>query len=451
MTVTGGRDATLAVIPGRFALSVGRPDLPAPSNWKWTRLADVARLESGHTPSRAKPEYWDGDVPWIGIRDATANHGRTLYDTNEHTNALGIANSSARILPADTVCLSRTASVGYVVMMGRPMATSQDFVNWVCGEHLNPHFLKYVLLAERDALHVFATGSVHQTIYFPEAKAFHICLPRRAEQDAIVDVLGALDDKIELNRRMNETLEAMARAIFQDWFVAFGPTRAKMEGRPPYLAPDLWALFPDRLDAEGKPEGWREVPLDQVADFLNGLALQKYPGTGDEDLPVIKIAELRAGSASGSDRASRAIPTQYIVEDGDILFSWSGSLLQRVWTGGRGALNQHLFKVTSKQWPKWLHYLWVDNHLPSFQATAASKATTMGHIQRHHLSEAMTIIGSQDVMMAADALIAPLFQRCVANSLEARTLTATRDLLLPRLMSGELRVKDAERAIEAAA
>jgi type I restriction enzyme S subunit len=275
-----------------------------------------------------------------------------------------------------------------------------------------------------------------------------ITLPPVSEQRAIAHILGTLDDKIELNQPMSATLEAMARAIFQDWFVAFGPTRAKMEGRPPYLAPDLWSLFPDSLDAEGKPEGWREEPLDQIADFLNGLALQKYPGNGDDDLPVIKIAELRAGSASGSDRASRAIPPQYVVEDGDVLFSWSGSLLQRVWAGGRGALNQHLFKVTSKEWPKWLHYFWVDHHLPQFQAIAASKATTMGHIQRHHLSEAMTVIGSPEVMKAADELIGPLFQRSLASSLESRTLAATRDLLLPRLMSGELRVKDAERFLE---
>jgi type I restriction enzyme S subunit len=215
-----------------------------------------------------------------------------------------------------------------------------------------------------------------------------------------------------------------------------------MEGRTPYLALDLWSLFPNRLDTEGKPEGWREVPLDQIADFLNGLALQKYPGTDDDDLPVIKIAELRAGVATGNDRASRSIPLQYVVEDGDVLFSWSGSLLQRIWTGGRGALNQHLFKVTSKQWPKWLHYLWVDHHLPNFQAIAASKATTMGHIQRHHLSEAMTVIGSPDVMAAANVLISPLLDRYLANSREARTLATTRDLLLPRLMSGELRVRD---------
>ena len=278
-----------------------------------------------------------------------------------------------------------------------------------------------------------------------------ISLPPIASQQAASSILGALDEQIELNRRMNATLEGMARAIFQDWFVAFGPTRAKMEGRPPYLAPDLWSLFPDRLDAEGKPEGWARVPLDEVADFLNGLALQKYPSTDPTDLPVIKIAELRAGHASGDDRASTAIPPQYVVEDGDVLFSWSGSLIQRIWTGGRGALNQHLFKVTSKRWPKWHHYFWVDHHLPGFQAIAASKATTMGHIQRHHLKEAETIIGDGAIMAAANSMIGPLFQRMIANDLEARTLAETRDLLLPRLMSGELRVKDAERDVAAVA
>jgi type I restriction enzyme S subunit len=309
---------------------------------------------------------------------------------------------------------------------------------------LDGTFLKFLLMspALQGKLSGFATGTTVAGISQKALRSVPITIPPFADQVMIGSVAGAIDEKIELSRRMNETLEAMARAIFQDWFVTFGPTRAKMEGRPPYLAPDLWSLFPDRLDAEGKPEGWRGAPLDQIADFLNGLALQKYPGTGNDDLPVIKIAELRVGVATGSDRAARSIPPQYVVEDGDVLFSWSGSLLQRVWTGGRGALNQHLFKVTSKQWPKWLHYLWVEHHLPSFQAIAASKATTMGHIQRHHLSEAMTVLGSPDVMAAADAMIGPLLDRCLANSLEARTLAMTRDLLLPRLMSGELRVHD---------
>jgi type I restriction enzyme, S subunit len=173
-TTTGGRDATTRHIAPLLALAVGRPTSPAPVGWQWRALVELARLESGHTPSRRHPEYWGGDVPWISIRDAKAHHGRAIFETIETTNALGIENSSARILPADTICLSRTASVGYVVKMGKAMATSQDFVNWVCGDELEPDFLKHLLLAEGEDLLRFASGAVHQTIYFPEVKAFHV-------------------------------------------------------------------------------------------------------------------------------------------------------------------------------------------------------------------------------------------------------------------------------------
>lgn len=204
-TRTGGREATSAVVPGRYALSIGEPPLPLPHGWAWTKLTNVARLESGHTPSRKRPEYWNGGVPWIGIKDATQNHGRLLADTFQHASELGIENSSARVLPKHTVCLSRTASVGYVVVMGQPMATSQDFVNWVCSDRLDWRFLKHVLLAEREALVRYAHGTTHQTIYFPEVKAFHVCLPHIDEQRSIVSVLGALADKVESNRLLGDT------------------------------------------------------------------------------------------------------------------------------------------------------------------------------------------------------------------------------------------------------
>lgn len=187
VTRTGGRAAALRHIPGDFSLSVGMPARGARPGWRWVELAQLARLESGHTPSRRHPEYWGGDIPWLSIRDAREHHGGYVADTEEKTNALGIANSSARVLPAGTVCLSRTASVGYVTVTRNAMATSQDFVNWVCSPDLSPEFLKYVFLAEgRDGLLRFASGAVHQTIYFPEAKAFHICCPDRSEQDRIV-------------------------------------------------------------------------------------------------------------------------------------------------------------------------------------------------------------------------------------------------------------------------
>lgn len=266
-------------------------------------------------------------------------------------------------------------------------------------------------------------------------------------------MLGSLDDKIELNRRTNATLEAMARTLFQSWFVDFDPVRAKMEGRQPVGMDDKTAvLFPEEFEDSvlGEvPKGWLIKPLDQVADFLNGLALQKYPPTGIGNLPVIKIAELRRGVTDSSGRASSNIDAKYIVEDGNVLFSWSGSLGSCIWTGGRGALNQHLFKVTSAQYPKWFYYHWIKEHLPEFQAIAAGKATTMGHIQRHHLADVLVLIPPTRLMQAMDDVMEPLLDRHISNSLEARTATTIRDALLPKLLSGELRVEEAEQKLEA--
>jgi restriction endonuclease S subunit len=199
VTRTGGREATSRHIPGPLSLAVGLPSSGARKGWRWSALTDLARLESGHTPSRRHPEYWGGVIPWIGIQDARKHHGDRIDETSQTINELGTANSSARLLPANTVCLSRTASVGYVVVMGRPMATSQDFVNWVCSASLLPDFLKYIFLAEsRDGLLRYASGSVHQTIYFPEAKAFHIFHPDTKEQIRIIKQCDALSD--ETNR-----------------------------------------------------------------------------------------------------------------------------------------------------------------------------------------------------------------------------------------------------------
>lgn len=312
---------------------------------------------------------------------------------------------------------------------------------------VDPQFLFWKLQDEYHSrrmmpYHVQHTG-VARFQYTQFAENHPLTLPTIPEQRSIAATLRALDDKIELNRKMNATLEAMARALFRDWFVDFGPTRAKMEGREPYLSPDLWALFPDRLDDEGKPEGWDEKPLDEVALFLNGLALQKFPGEGETDsLPVIKIAELRNGISEKSNRASLKVPPQYVINDGDFLFSWSGSLLAKFWTGGKGALNQHLFKVTSDRYPAWFYSEWVQHHLEEFQIIAASKATTMGHIQRGHLKAAMTICPPDHVIEQMGLIIAPMFDQIIHNDLESRTLAQTRDLLLPRLMSGELRVAD---------
>lgn len=223
VTRTGGREATLRHIPGNLSLAVGMPNTGARKGWRWSALTDLARLESGHTPSRRHPEYWGGSIPWIGIQDARENHGQRISDTFQKTNELGIANSSARVLPENTVCLSRTASVGYIVVMARPMATSQDFVSWVCSDKLQPDFLKYLILAEgRDGLLRYASGSVHQTIYFPEAKAFHVCYPEPNEQLRIVRQCDGMCAETQRLARLYErkltALEALKKSLLHQAF-----------------------------------------------------------------------------------------------------------------------------------------------------------------------------------------------------------------------------------------
>jgi type I restriction enzyme S subunit len=280
-----------------------------------------------------------------------------------------------------------------------------------------------------------------------------IPLPDEPTQRFVGDFYLAVTEKIELNRRMNETLEGMAQAIFRDWFVDFGPVRRALAGATdpvaimggltpdPTRAAHLAALFPAAFGNDGLPVGWSERPLDTIAEFLNGLALQKHPAKpGEPDLPVIKIAELRNGLTERSNRAARTLPAKYIIKDGDFIFSWSGSLMAKVWTEGEGALNQHLFKVSSDAYPQWFYGLWVHHHMPEFQLIAASKATTMGHIQRMHLSNAATVCPPDPTIQAMSAVMQPLWDRMIHNELENRTLAETRDYLLPRLMSGAVRV-----------
>jgi type I restriction enzyme S subunit len=158
----------------------------APQGWKWRKLTDVACLESGHTPSRLRPDWWGGDVSWVSLTEIRALDGKWVKRTELRTNEQGIANSSARILPHGTVCYSRTASVGFVTIMAKPMATSQDFANWVCGDELEPEFLMHALIRSRKELRDLATGATHKTIYMPTLEAFHLCAPDIEEQRCIV-------------------------------------------------------------------------------------------------------------------------------------------------------------------------------------------------------------------------------------------------------------------------
>lgn len=268
----------------------------------------------------------------------------------------------------------------------------------------------------RENLSNYSVGSSQPTLPMGNIRQILIPLPPLPEQKAIAAVLSSLDDKIDLLHRQNATLEAMAETLFRQWFV--------VEAR----------------------EDWQEKPLSKIANFLNGMACQKYPPKNEIDrLPVLKIRELSSGISDASDWATSDIKPEYIVTAGDVIFAWSASLMVKIWDGAKCVLNQHLFKVTSDTYPTWFYYLWCKHHLAEFIAVAAAHATTMGHIKRGDLDEAMVIVPKKDELEFMSQQMTPIIDKIVSNSKQLKTLERLRDTLLPKLMSGEVRVQCEEK------
>lgn len=172
--------------------------------------------------------------------------------------------------------------------------------------------------------------------------------------------------------------------------------------------------------------------------------MQKYRPSDDEiGIPVLKIKELRQGCCDeGSEICSPNIKSEYIIHDGDVIFSWSGSLLVDFWCGGTCGLNQHLFKVTSKKYDKWFYYTWTKHHLDRFIAVAADKATTMGHIKRDELSKAEVLIPTEEDYRRISGVLQPIYDLIISNRLENKRLAEARDSLLPKLMSGDINLSE---------
>lgn len=259
-------------------------------------------------------------------------------------------------------------------------------------------------------------GSTRAYLGITAQKKLPILLPPLETQKKIAKILSALDDKIECNNQINKNLEEQAQSLFKKFFI----------------------------DIDLIPDGWSKGCLLDIADYLNGLAMQKFrPSERDIGLPVLKIKELRQGMCDdSSEKCSSSIKEEYIVHDGDVIFSWSGSLLVDFWCGGTCGLNQHLFKVTSKNYDKWFYYFWTLYHLGRFSAIASAKATTMGHIKREDLMNAEVFLPSKKDYKKIDILLKPIVNLIIKNRIENRKLAQLRDTLLPKLMSGELDVSD---------
>lgn len=404
-------------------------------DWTEYKLSEIVDIFGGGTPKASISEYWGGNIPWLSIKDFNSNN-RFVYCTEKSITQLGLKNSSTKLLNKGDLIISARGTVGALAQLGKPMTFNQSCYGLRAKPLTINNFLYYLLKDKIKILKRNTHGSVFDTITRKTFDILKVKLPPLKEQKAIAHILSTLDEKIELNNKINKTLEDIAQAIFKHWFVDFEfPNK---DGEP------YKSSGGEMVESElGMiPKGWEVKSLDQIADFLNGLAMQKYrPKDGEQGIPVIKIKELRQGfTDNSSDLCSKEIDPKYIVNDGDIIFSWSGSLLVDLWCGGKCGLNQHLFKVSSKEYPRWFYYHWIKLHLDRFINIAKSKATTMGHIKRQDLSDSLVVIPDESLFGKANSVLSPLVEKQVELKIESRKLSELRNTLLPKLMSGEIRV-----------
>jgi len=388
------------------------------SEWTYRPLGELVSFASGGTPSKKRDDYWGGTIPWISAK--------TLKTENIDTSDLFITEeglkAGSKIAPKGSILLLTRGSGLFngipIARVEKDVAFNQDIKCLDSYGEVENEFIFYWLLSQKDYLmaKVGVTGIGAGKFDLDFLQKLMIPIPSERERKRIVGFASSISEKIRCNAKVNDNLYAQVKAIFSENF----------------------------LDLDFLPDGWKTGNLLDIADYLNGLAMQKYrPKDGETGLPVLKIKELRQGICdASSELCSPSIKSEYIIHDGDIIFSWSGSLLVDIWCGGTCGLNQHLFKVTSNNYDKWFYYLWTAHHLDRFIAVAADKATTMGHIKREELEKAEVIIPSKCDYKRISTLIKPLFDLIISNRIEDRKLTALRNTLLPKIMSGEIDVRD---------
>ena len=422
------------------------------SGYPWLPLSEMASFQEG--PGILAKDFVDSGVALVRL-SGLGGYEVTLEGSNFVEAEKGKGKWGHFRLKKGDILVSTSASFGRPAVVGAAAEGAIFYTGLIRftpkSSDLDAGYLKAflgseVFLRQAEAL---ASGSVIRHFGPSHLREMSIPVPPLPDQRAIAVTLGALDDKIEANRRMNETLEAMGRTLFRDWFVDFGPTRAKMAGQPPYLSTALWSLFPDRLDEAGKPEGWEvEAVIDQ-AEWVNGAAYKNMHFSEEPDaLPVVKIAELKSGVTGQTKWTNTDLGARYLIDDGELLFSWSGnpdtSIDAFIWTGGKAWLNQHIFAVRSNgtRSKAFLHTM-LKFYMPDFTELARNKQTTgLGHVTKADMQRMLVCVGYPDLRSKFDKLVSPIYDQLLGLQIESRTLAETRDLLLPRLMSGELTVAD---------
>ena len=434
----------------------GRHRSTAGQDWLLCTIGDIGEVIGGGTPSTKDSNNFGGDIPWLTPRDLSGQHERHIRRGARNLSREGLANCSAKMLPAGTVLLSTRAPIGYVAVAANAIATNQGFRSIIVKPEYDPNFLYYWLKTNTQELERHATGSTFKELSGSALKEIFVRLPRdKIEQSAIAQVLGTLDDKIELNLHMNETLEAVARALFKSWFVDFDPVRAKKQGRDSGLPKDIADLFPDQfVESElGEiPEGWTVGSLGDIATVKrNGV----NPGTVASDTPYIGLQHMPRQSIALTDwsEAGSVSSGKSAFKVGDILFGKLRPYFHKVGIAPVDGICSTDIVVLHERMPNWSAFVLACVSSSSFVAhtSQTSTGTKMPRTSWQVMSTYELCQPTDAIAGAFRDIVSPMLRRLLGNIHESRTLAALRDALLPKLISGEIRVPDAERILESAA
>ena len=403
------------------------------SEWKEYSLGDIAEVESGSTPSTKEPSYWGGDIAWITPNDLSGHNSKYISMGERNITKAGLNASSAKLLPRGTVVFSSRAPIGYLAIALNELTTNQGCKNFVCKiGQLDNHFLYYLLRHKATYIERLSSGST-----FPEAtgtllKNLHLKLPDYTEQRAIAGVLSSLDDKIELLRKQNETLEAMASALFSHWFVDF---EFPNENGKPYKSSG-GAMIDSELGEI--PEGWKVGKYGEIAKLTMGLSPKgEFYNTDSEGLPLLNGASDFEGSKIKATKYTSEITRK--CERGDIIFCIRATIgniaiADKEYCLGRGVAairpNEDCFFYA-------LYFLKMTLDRLAHSATGS----VIKGLSKPDISGMRILKPKKEISRFFNSTINPVFEKLKTNTSEIDTLTRLRDLLLPKLMSGEIRVE----------
>ena len=430
------------------------------AGWRAVSIGDIADVVGGGTPSTKKPENFNGEIPWLTPKDLSGTHDRYIERGERNVSQQGLDSSSAKLLPPGAVLLSTRAPIGYVALAKNPLSTNQGFRSLVVRDTAVPEYLYYWLKLNTEELERHASGSTFRELSGSSLKEIRLSLPPLAEQRAIARVLGALDNKIELNERMKATLDEMARALFKSWFVDFDPVRAKAEGRQPAGMDAGADLFPDSFEDSSLgpiPGEWGTATLEDVATVTPGRSY-KSGELDDSNIALVTLKSVRRGGGyqeRGLKPYTGPFRESQVLSVGDIVVATT-DLTQGAEVIGRAArvptepefdklvasLDLAIVRPTEPSFDRLYLFEALRDGRFVDHALAFTNGTTVLHLGRDALRTYELVVPPEDVMARFVAAVAPIHELVDSNVSEARTLTELRDTLLPKLISGEVRVRD---------